>query len=381
MSGKIKKINDKSGLHGHKATFLTLDDSNFISHEDLALINKDLILSKEDQEILDTIILSLSNNSSLPFTCTPQETHFIKNNTPNCVAKYLIYRYKFKIYPKERIVASAPLHLIIEPTSVCNLRCIMCFQQDKSFRSKEHMGEMSLDLFKKIIDETSDIGVYALTLGTRGEPFLNKNLVKFLEYASNKNTFFDIKLVTNGTKMTSEDIHGVFNAGINIIQFSIDACDKDLYERIRVRGDFDIVLSNIKKTVKIREKYYPDSKAEIRVSGVKFLDEQDADRFNEFWSKIVDVVVLVRPQERVNTYSNVVASHHEPCDFLWERLNIWHNGVVNPCDEDYKSMLSPGKFPDSSIKNIWLGDNMNKMRNMHINDERIRLNPCDKCGV
>ena len=37
------------------------------------------------------------------------------------------------------------------------------------------------------------------------------------------------------------------------------------------------------------------------------------------------------------------------CSHLWERLYVWHDGVINPCDEDYKSYLTPGNFNQISI--------------------------------
>ena len=52
---------------------------------------------------------------------------------------------------------------------MCNLRCIMCYQSDKSFsnKSKGYMGHMEMDVFKKIIDELHQ-NVEALTFGVTG---------------------------------------------------------------------------------------------------------------------------------------------------------------------------------------------------------------------
>ena len=44
------------------------------------------------------------------------------------------------------------------------------------------------------------------------------------------------------------------------------------------------------------------------------------------------------PLERWNTYQN---KRHlkikDPCENLWDRMYIWFDGSVNPCDADYKS--------------------------------------------
>ena len=45
---------------------------------------------------------------------------------------------------------------------------------------------------------------------------------------------------------------------------------------------------------------------------------------------------------------------------------IWWDGKVNPCDTDYKSKLSVGKF-NLNISEIWKGEKYQKIRDMHIN--------------
>ena len=53
--------------------------------------------------------------------------------------------------PNARITPSVPSYVLIEPTSICNMRCPMCFQSDKSFTKKPFMGIMSIDLAKNIL--------------------------------------------------------------------------------------------------------------------------------------------------------------------------------------------------------------------------------------
>ena len=61
-------------------------------------------------------------------------------------ARYLIYRYKYNKYPELKIVDDYPPCIQIEPSSICNYRCIMCYQIDRSFSNKStgFMGYMDL---------------------------------------------------------------------------------------------------------------------------------------------------------------------------------------------------------------------------------------------
>ena len=42
--------------------------------------------------------------------------------------EYIIYRYKFKEFPKKKISTDFPIYILIEPVSSCNLKCPMCFK-------------------------------------------------------------------------------------------------------------------------------------------------------------------------------------------------------------------------------------------------------------
>ena len=133
----------------------------------ISVLKKDLDKSGvEDTRILQGLLFEFEKNN-FEFI-TPQEAYFLNNNPQGVWADYLIFRYKFKTYPKQKIVSEFPIYLLIEPVSACNLRCIMCFQIDDSFTSnRDLMGSMDLELFKKIIDEAEVNGTKAITLASR----------------------------------------------------------------------------------------------------------------------------------------------------------------------------------------------------------------------
>lgn len=63
--------------------------------------------------------------------------------------KMLSHRIRFSLLPRLRISTRVPAYILIEPTSVCNLRCPMCFQTDKSFTTSEFMGKDRYRLVQK----------------------------------------------------------------------------------------------------------------------------------------------------------------------------------------------------------------------------------------
>ena len=86
---------------------------------------------------------------------------------------------------------------------------------------------------------------------------------------------------------------------------------------------------------------------------------------------------------RWDTYNNEKDDTLSPCDYLWERMYVWFDGITNPCDVDYKSFLSQGKldYSKNSIKEIWSSERYNELRSRHLNKERNKINPCDRCGI
>ena len=305
------------------------------------------------------------------------------NRAPEYIwLEYLAFRYVFGRLANERLHTKFPLYLLIEPTSICNLRCVMCFQIDKTFGGeKSYMGRMGIELFKKTIDQAVEGGTKAITLASRGDPTLNKNLPEMLEYAKGK--FLEIKLNTNGILLTEELSRSILKNEVTDLVFSIDSYEKENYEIIRKKAKFDKVVKNIKRLMEIRKKEFPNSRTNVRVSGVKVDEKQDQNKFNEFWSELVDYCALTPIQERWDTYNNSILPDDAlmTCGDLFERMYVWWDGTVNPCDVDYKSTLAVGNLNEQTIEQIWNGDAYTKLRDDHMNGGRSKHKVCSQCDA
>ncbi len=203
------------------ATFLT--EKSIDKDKVLLTLKKSINLTQEENLILKEIISSFEeNNYSL---LTAQEIQFLNNHSSDQWSKYIIFRYKFKNYPKKHIDSDIPTHIIVEPISACNLRCVFCYQVDEDFSNNQnYMGSMNLELFEKIVDQVHSIGIQALTITGRGEPTLNPKIGAMLEYCKGK--FFDLKMNTNATRLDEKLIHQILKSGVTDLVFSVDAYEK-----------------------------------------------------------------------------------------------------------------------------------------------------------
>ncbi len=319
----------------------------------------------------------LNNDNS--FQITLHEENYIKNLEKKKILEYILYRYKFKEYPKKKINTKFPVYILLEPVSSCNLKCPMCFQSDKTFINKKYMGKMEFSLFKKVVDEAEKKGVKAITFGSRGEPTIHPQICEFLQYLKGK--FLEIKLTTNATKLNEKLIRTIFETNVNLVTFSIDSEDKKIYEELRKFASFEKVLENVKKYNLIK-KEYKNCTTITRISGVKVKSYQNSEKFEKFWKNYADEVSLKSAYERWNTYNN--DPHPElttPCSVIWERLYVWYDGKVNPCDADYKSKLSYGNVSDTTIEELWNSKSIQNLKKIHLSKERSQISPCDRCGV
>ena len=241
---------------------------------------------------------------------------------------------------------------------------------------------MDFDFFKKIIDQADKLETGAITIASRGEPTMHKKFIQMLEYLNTKKNIFEIKLNTNGTFLTEKKCHAIFKNNVTQVVVSSDHYIKEDYERLRLGSNFEKVVKNVDMLFNIRKEYYPDSLTEIRISGIDNDKNLDREKFKEFWIKRCDHVTAMFPFERWNTYENdILPEIKDPCENLWDRMYVWFDGKVNPCDSDYKSYLSYGNAKEYSLKELWNNKIISNTRNQHLNKDRTKLNPCDRCGV
>ena len=384
---------DQIKTYKKKDSFIKLENKknlevNFLIKKIQKLLDNDKIAKLLDDEEKDIIINLKKDFSRLD-----------KKNDPNCfklktntiaeintfdndsdLVKYLIHRYKYEIFPILKKTSDYPPLIQIEPSSICNFRCVFCFETDKTFTDKKsgHMGTMNLNLFKKIIDEIEG-KVQFVTLASRGEPLVSKQINEMLKYTSGK--FLNLKINTNASLLNEEKIHSILSSNVKTLVFSADAADSELYKKLRVNGSLEKTVSNIKKFKEIQLKHYSKSKIITRVSGVKFSKKQSFESMMSLWGDLVDQVAFVDYNPWENSYEKESNGLSTACSDLWRRMFVWWDGKINPCDVDYKSKLSVGNISDGTIKSLWNSNFYNDLREKHLNNKRQSVSPCNACTV
>jgi len=287
------------------------------------------------------------------------------------------YRRKWEEWPRNFHTGDFPLHLDIEASSVCNLRCEFCEATIR--KTKANSGYMAYDAFTKIIDEGAECGLYAIKLnsGARGEPLLNKNIVKMVDYAKKKG-IIDVYMNTNAVLLTKDMGRKLIEAGLDRISISFEGITPAIYEKYRVGAKFDKVQKNILDLVELRNDLNLETpKIRVQTVGVPEI-LQDIPEYVEYWSEYVDEVALIDSKDYKNLKKNLVSDW--ACPYIWQRMMITWDGTISVCGFDYSNDFKLGNVKNDSIRAAWNGREMENIRRLHKEGMSHKIPICDGCS-
>ncbi|MCL5090678.1 MAG: radical SAM protein [Patescibacteria group bacterium] len=132
---------------------------------------------------------------------------------------------------------SYPLAAGFYITNTCNFRCQMC-----NIWRNPKKDRISLENFKKIVDDLANMGTYYLSL-SGGETLLLPNLEEYLSYAKKKIPY--VHFVTNGFLLDEKRAKKIATSGVDEVSISIDGLAK-FHDQLRgIKGAFDHAISAI----------------------------------------------------------------------------------------------------------------------------------------
>lgn len=292
---------------------------------------------------------------------------FGKYNSIKKLRNLLLLTLEFR---QRRIAPSAfPIICQVDPTNICNLRCPLCPTGTGDYGRPK--GMMNLQKFKEIIDEIGSY-LYEINLYNFGEPLLNKEVFQMARYAHDHNILTCIN--TNLTVLTDEGAEALVRSGLDHVILSIDGLTPETYSKYRVGGDFDRVISNLKRVVDWKERLRSSSPF-IEWQFLVFKhNEHEASRVEQFARSLGANGVIIQ-NAGMSTDNRVVNEAKEwllegkergkyytyslgggrACDWLWYTIVINHDGGVSPCCLAYKKEGDFGNFltDSSSLREIW----------------------------
>ncbi|NQY66518.1 MAG: SPASM domain-containing protein [Flavobacteriales bacterium] len=288
-----------------------------------------------------------------------------------------------------------PISVSIEPTTSCNLRCPECPSGLRSF--SRDTGMLNKDFFKTVVEQLYKKSTY-LTFYFQGEPFLNKDFLKMVNIAADKNMYTSTS--SNAHYFDDQTSEETIKSGLDRLIISIDGTTQETYESYRVGGKIDKVWEGTKNIIKWKKKLKSKTPYVIFQYLVVRPNEHQLDEIQEIADNLgVDEVRFKTAQiydfkngneliptidkysrykkNRDGTYSikNKLNNH---CWRLWNSSVITWDGNVVPCCFDKDATHKMGSLQNNTFSQIWQSEPYYNFRNLVLKS-RSEVEICKNC--
>jgi MoaA/NifB/PqqE/SkfB family radical SAM enzyme len=288
-----------------------------------------------------------------------------------------------------RLTAEFPSQVVVDVTEVCNLACIHCPHPE--FKRSEHYQARYLEpeLNAKMVEEVRTHGrgfTQYIRYTSEGEPLVHPHGYEMIEEAV-KHSGVYVTLTTNGTIMNEKRTRRILEAGVHMIDISIDAFSEDVYARVRVNGDLRVTRENVQRLIRwIRE---GRAKTKVVVSFVEQKENtHEAAAFKAFWEdQGADYVIIRRLHSAAGAVidaSRILREKHRtekrrPCLYPWERVSLNPRGNLMFCPVDWVHGSEVADFRTTTIRETWQGPVFEALRRAHLENDFRGHAFCGQC--
>ena len=295
------------------------------------------------------------------------------------------------------IIWGLPISVSIEPTTACNLSCPECPSGLKLFTRPT--GTIRIDSFKQHIDKIHKDSLY-LNFYFQGEPFLHKNFLDMVSYASSKRMYTATS--SNAHFFDDETAKKTILSGLDRLIVSIDGTTQEIYEQYRIGGDLSLVLKGVanlvlwkKKlrsntpmivfqylVVKPNEHQVKEAKElanQLGVDDIWFKTAQIYDHQNDPNSLVPTIDKYSRYKKSPSGESILKGRMKSHCWKMWHSNVITWDGQVVPCCFDKDASHVMGSLSNSSMTEIWKNIKYNSFR-QDLMKSRKNIDICSNCS-
>lgn len=356
------------------------------------------------------------------FDTAKREHEFFDKLYSNAADKleYVAYREEWFRRPKEFDPGEAPLAIVCELVSTCNLSCSMCYTVTEEFQNSVVGAQrmMPWPMVRAIVEEAAEIGVKSILFSWRGESSLYrsrdeigtlKRLSDALALAREKG-ILEVTCLTHGQTIEDDLIDGIVRAEPNWISISVDGL-APVYNKIRTPKNrsadeynaFEKATNTIKKMVACRERLGL-SRPQIRTNTIFPAICDNPDAYIQHMRDIgVDWVTANEIMDFRGDELPIDAIVEDwACQYPFQRLTVSANGTVLPCTGAHNeeeglalgkywageipAIQEPGPTPVSirqtpvNLMSAWHSPKIKKIRAMHQDNRRMDIDPgCRNC--
>lgn len=326
---------------------------------------------------------------------------FIVHSTFKKIANLMLIEAEWLF--RRQILRGHPYILIVDPTNVCNLRCPLCPTGTGTIGRQP--GMLNYECFKQIIDRFAPYA-YEVNLHNWGEPLLNTEIFKMIEYAHSKN--IGTNLSTNLNTVRNTDVENLARSSLEYLIVSLDATTDEVYLHYRRKGNFQLVMNNLRVLVETKRRLKRKTPfiewqfivmkhnihqvknarhiaKEIGIDFLRFIpvglpfESEDKAKLKSEWfpqlgddSTIMDAFEHQFQQKR----------RKSACFYLYRSTTVNPDGRVSPCCNVYREENDFGDILAQNFEQLWNNEHYRSARSLFLaNGKSTTRTVCESCNI
>jgi MoaA/NifB/PqqE/SkfB family radical SAM enzyme len=291
-------------------------------------------------------------------------------------------------------VPAMPYHVVLDPATICNLRCPLCVQATDPLGRRR--GLLDLSHYRMLLDEIAP-HVIRLDLFNWGEPLLHPQFAEVVQLAADVSIW--TRTSTNLSHSADFAAERIIESGLRYLVVSIDGATQATYQRYRVRGLLPVVLRNLAALIAARDRLgvrWPTIEWQYLVmshntheiaAAATMAADLGVDVFRHGGARgrmatklrlsssdnvAESAPLLVDPTHPASEYTETGAKRRsgerEGCRWLWGKAALNPDGGVAPCVSSWFQADDLGTWrPDGrdvSLRRVWNGPAYRKARGL-----------------
>ncbi len=239
-------------------------------------------------------------------------------------------------------------------------------------------------LFQKIIEDYAKVGGI-VRFGTFGEPLLDPEFIKKIDFVRKFPSIYKTELITNGYALNEEIAYKLIENRVDT-EISLDELDKGIFERLK-GVSFEKTWKNLMVLFGINDKAEKPIEINVRM---KTSSSEESIRNNPLYKELfhTNCTVELNPISTMDSlsnwggifdkksflseksispphgaYKNYNLRNQAPCHQLWKWMVINYDGRVVLCCTDIYANVILGDLNKEKIEEVWGGSIITELRN------------------
>lgn len=302
---------------------------------------------------------------------------FTRGRKLKVLNKYLVFFQK-KVLKNSKMIGY-PYEILMDPTNLCGLQCTLCPTGQKNPSRPKTV--LKFEDAKKILDK---LGKYAtnLYLTNWGEPLLNKDVFKIINYAHDKEKMF-VYMSTTLNKIDEKMVEQIAESSLDSLTVSLDGASQETCQKYQVGVEFDKVIDRVKR-IAARKKALGKTTPRIEWRFIVFNhNEQEITKAKQTYKQLgfdslelagarcdMGKEIFMNLNQQFESVKDKLPKNEkyslydykkqqkkrvlkDTCSFLWTQVTINSDGSVSPCCAVYNKAHDFGNILEEGFDNIW----------------------------